>query len=430
MPATVIVGLQWGDEGKGKITDFIASDVVANVRFQGGANAGHTVEIGNQRFKFHQIPSGILHRKVTGIIANGSVVDPEELLSEMHELEKKGFSVSRLFISDRAHIVMPYHKQLDGAEESLRGERAIGTTRKGIGPCYSDKHARIGFRMGELLENGGLREKIEFVSRIKNAYASALNLGVSVDAEEIYRKMTEYSVALKEHITDTSSLINSMMSRKKKLLFEGAHGIMLDIDHGNYPFVTSSNTVAGNVYAAGGLSPVYDIRPVGILKAYSTRVGAGPFPTELTDSVGDHLALKGMEVGTTTGRKRRCGWLDLFAAKYAVMVSGVREIVLTKLDVLSGIDRLRVAVGYTLNGKKLSSYPSSSAQLNSVMPVYREFRGWEEQLDEGINTYRELPESARRYVEFIEKFLGARIFIVSVGHTRERTIVRGKHRFF
>ncbi|MBX8644366.1 MAG: adenylosuccinate synthase [Thermoplasmata archaeon] len=430
MPAAVIVGLQWGDEGKGKITDFIAGEADANVRFQGGANAGHTVDVGNQQFKFHQVPSGMLHRGVYGIIADGSVVDPPELLGEIEGLKKRGFSVSKLFISDRAHIVMPYHKQLDGAEETLRGTAAIGTTRKGIGPCYADKHSRIGFRMGDLLDVSGLREKIDFVARIKNAYASAIGVDVRIDADELYSEMVSYSEALRSHIADTPSLINGMMARRKRLLFEGAHGIMLDIDHGNYPFVTSSNTVSGDVYSSAGLSPRYGIKTIGILKAYSTRVGSGPFPTELSDSVGEHLALKGMEVGTTTGRRRRCGWLDLFAARYAVMLSGVNEIVLTKLDVLSGIDRLKVAVGYTVNGKRLSQYPSSLKDLMSAQPVYREFRGWDDQIDEGIVMYRQLPAEARRYVEFIEKFLRVRVRIVSVGHSRDSTILRGSASFF
>ena len=426
MPATVLVGLQWGDEGKGKITDFMAGMANAVVRFQGGANAGHTVEFGSSRFKFHQIPSGMLHKGVTGIIANGSVVDPEGLLSEMEGVESRGFDLSKLYISDRAHIVMPYHKQLDGAEEALRGANALGTTKRGIGPCYADKSARLGFRINELLKPDALRQKLEFVCRVKNAYASALSLDVDIDAGAIYESMLKYSRVIMEHARDTTGMINSMMARGRKLLFEGAHGIMLDIDHGNYPFVTSSNTVAGDAYASSGLSPRHPIRPFGVLKAYSTRVGAGPFPTELSDTVGEHLALKGMEVGTTTGRPRRCGWLDLFAARHAIMVSGVREVALTKLDVLSGIDRLKVAVGYEYDGRNLRDYPADASTAYSVRPVYREFRGWNDQLDEGMKRYADLPQAAKTYISFIEKFLDVSARIISVGHTRDRTIVRGK----
>ena len=426
MPAVVLVGLQWGDEGKGKIVDFMAGMANAVVRFQGGANAGHTVEFDNRRFKFHQIPSGILHRGVAAIIGNGSVVDPEELLSEMAEIEKKGFGLSRFYISDRAHIVMPYHKQLDGAEETLRGANAIGTTKKGIGPCYSDKYARIGFRMNDLLKPDAMKQQLEFVCKVKNAYASALSLDVTIDPNTLYQKMQNLSKSISGYIRDTSSMINSLMAKNKKLLFEGAHGIMLDIDHGNYPFVTSSNTVAGDAYASTGMSPKYPIKPFGVLKAYSTRVGAGPFPTELSDEVGQHLALKGMEVGTTTGRPRRCGWLDLFAVRHAMMVSGVREIALTKLDVLSGIAKLKIAVGYEYNGRRLKDYPADASTISAVKPVYREFKGWTEELDEGMLRYSSLPETARTYISFIEKFTGAGTRIISVGHERDKTIVRGK----
>ncbi len=426
MPATVLVGLQWGDEGKGKITDFMAGMANAVVRFQGGANAGHTVEFDNRRFKFHQIPSGILHKGVTGIIANGSVVDPGELLSEMEGIESKGFNLSKLYISDRAHMVMPYHKQLDGAEEMLRGANALGTTKKGIGPCYADKCARLGFRINELQKPHELKQKLEFVCRVKGAYASALSLDVKIDADEIYDALLKFHAVISGHVRDTASMINDMMSRDRKLLFEGAHGIMLDIDHGNYPFVTSSNTVAGNAYSSSGMSPRHRIKTFGVLKAYSTRVGAGPFPTELSDEVGEHLALKGMEVGTTTGRPRRCGWLDLFAVRHAIMVSGASEVALTKLDVLSGIDRLKVAVGYEYEGRKLKDYPSDASVLSSVKPVYREFKGWSDELDEGMDRYSGLPEAAKTYISFIEKFLEVRARIISVGHSRDRTIVRGK----
>ncbi len=426
MPATVLVGLQWGDEGKGKITDFMSGMANTVVRFQGGANAGHTVEFDNRRFKFHQIPSGVLHRGVTGIIANGSVIDPEELLSEMEGIESKGFELSKLYISDRAHMVMPYHKQLDGAEELLRGTNALGTTKKGIGPCYADKSSRLGFRINELLKPGELKQKLEFVCRVKSAYASALSLDVSIDADAIYAGMMKFAAAASDRIRDTSAMISDMMARGRKILFEGAHGIMLDIDHGNYPFVTSSNTVAGNVYASSGMSPHYPVRAFGVLKAYSTRVGAGPLPTELSDSVGEHLALKGMEVGTTTGRPRRCGWLDLFAARHAIGVSGASEVALTKLDVLSGLDRLKVAVGYDYDGKRLRDYPASASTLYSVKPIYKEFKGWPDQLDEGVTRYADLPDAAKRYVSFIEKFLNVRARIISVGYAREKTIVRGK----
>ncbi len=429
MPTLAIVGLQWGDEGKGKITDFVSDSADCVVRFQGGANAGHTVEFGKQTFKFHQVPSGVLHKKVTGIIANGSAVDPDELMAELKTLADRGFRISKFHISDRAHLVMPYHKQIDGLEESFKGGSAVGTTRKGIGPCYSDKASRIGFRAGDLLDVESLGPKVDMAVRMKKAYASALSGELEVDADTLMKKLAEWSRALSPYITDTSYLINDMASKKKNVIFEGAHGLMLDIDHGNYPYVTSSNIVTGNAFTGSGMDPNHKLGVIGVLKAYSTRVGGGPFPTELSDDVGEHLALKGMEVGTTTGRRRRCGWLDLFAAKYAINLSGATAIALTKLDVLSGIDRLKIATSYRYNGEKLKHYPQSVKVLENVQPVYRELHGWSEQLDEGVHGWTDLPVETRRYISFIEEFLGVKAKIISVGHSREQTIIRGKLSF-
>ncbi len=429
MPALAIVGLQWGDEGKGKITDYISELADSVVRFQGGANAGHTVEFEKKTFKFHQVPSGVLHKRVTGIIANGSAVDPEELAAELRTLAERGYVIRKFHISDRAHLVMPYHKQLDALEEAFKGGSAVGTTRKGIGPCYSDKAARIGFRAGELLDVESLKEKAEVVIRIKKAYASSLSGELEIDVAGLMNRMREWAGALSPFITDTSFIVNDAMEKGKNVLFEGAHGLMLDIDHGNYPYVTSSNIVTGNVFTGSGLNPMRRVGVLGVLKAYSTRVGAGPFPTELFDETGEHLALKGMEVGTTTGRRRRCGWLDLFAAKYAIQLSGAKEIALTKMDVLSGLGRLKIATGYTYNGKRLKQYPSSFSVLRDSKPVYRELPGWMEQLDEGAQRWASLPTAAKRYVSFVEEYLGVRAKIVSVGHSREQTIVRGKVAF-
>lgn len=426
MPAMAIVGLQWGDEGKGKITDYLSEIADCVVRFQGGANAGHTVDLGRKTLKFHQIPSCALHKGVTAVIANGAALDPDELIREMRTLREKGFPVTKLAISNRAHLVMPYHKELDGLEEAFKGAGAVGTTRKGIGPCYADKASRIGFRAGDLLDVASLTERVETAIRFKKAYASALNGALQSDVQGIMKKLHHWSGVLSSHITDTSSLVNGFVSRGKSVIFEGAHGLMLDIDHGNYPFVTSSNIVTGNVYAGGGLNPQVRVKTLGILKAYATRVGAGPFPTELDDEVGEHLALKGMEIGTTTGRKRRCGWLDLFAARYAVQLSGSRQVAITKLDVLSGLEKLRVATGYTYGGKRLKDYPPSVGVLNGVEPVYREFRGWSDQLDEDITRWSELPDAAKRYISFIEDFLGVEAKMISVGPSRKKTIIRGR----
>lgn len=426
MPALVIVDLQWGDGGKGKVADLLSENADCIVRFHGGANAGHTVESGKRSFKFHQVPSGVLHRGVTAVIANGSVIDPDELIAELKSLADKGYRIGKLLISDRAHIVMPYHKQFDRLEEAFKGAAAVGTTGRGIGPCYADKASRTGFRMGDLLEIEKLREKVEFIVRLKGAYASALSGTLDIDADGLMEKMRKWSAALGAYITDTSSAVNDIVARKKNVIFEGAHGLLLDIDHGNYPYVTSSNILPGDVYVGSGLKSSERIDVMGVLKAYSTRVGAGPFPTELDDEIGEHLALKGMEVGTTTGRRRRCGWLDLFASRYTVTLSGTRQIALTKLDVLSGIEKLKVATGYTYRGKKLKNYPSSISTLQEVKPVYREFKGWDEQIDEYANKYSDLPAAAKKYVSFIEDFLGVRATIVSVGSARERTIVRGK----
>ena len=424
MPALAVVGMQWGDEGKGKITDLFAEKSDYVVRFHGGSNAGHTVEVNGVAFKFHQIPSGILHRRTTAVIANGTVVDAEQLISEMDALEQQGYSTSRLWISDRAQLVMPYHRALDGAEERLRGAGAIGTTKRGIGPCYADKAARNGFRVGELLwDEGRLLEKLKFTVAVKNAYANALSESMQLSAEELLKNMLKWRERLAPHITDTAYMLNAALAKGKNVLFEGAHGILLDIDHGNYPFVTSSNTVPGNIYTGAGINTQQRVKVLGVVKAYATRVGAGPFPTELQDETGQHLAEKGAEFGTTTGRKRRCGWLDLFAVKYCDMLSGTSSIALTKLDVLSGLSSIRVATGYRLKGKLLKHYPHDALLLSECVPVYKEMKGWEEDIT-GITKYRDLPTNAVRYIEFIEKYLGKPVSVVSTGQSRSSTIVR------
>lgn len=424
MPAIAVVGLQWGDEGKGKITDLLAEKADYVVRFHGGANAGHTVEYKGKTYRFHQLPSGMLHRGTRCIIGNGCVIDPDELLEEMDAMERDGYGTDKLFISDRAHIVMPYHRLLDGAEERLRGSGAIGTTGRGIGPCYSDKASRNGFRMGELFENDEwLRSKLQFNLRIKKAYASALSAPLDLDEGQIMESFRKWRDRLLPHITDTSLMLNSALQRGKRVLFEGAHGLLLDIDHGNYPYVTSSNAMPANLYVGSGVSLEHVPRVIGVLKAYATRVGGGPFPTELRDDTGEYLAQKGGEFGTTTGRKRRCGWLDLFSARHFISVAGVDSIALTKLDVLSGLDEVRVAVGYEYNGKRLKSYPSRVDMLNSCTPVYRTFKGWES--EGGERTYASLPQKARDYISFIEKHLGVRIALISTGRERQAVIRRG-----
>ncbi|MEM3851787.1 MAG: adenylosuccinate synthase [Methanomassiliicoccales archaeon] len=418
MPALVVVGLQWGDEGKGKITDSLAGTYDYVVRFHGGANAGHTVDVNGRKFKFHQVPSGMLHEKVKCVIGNGCVIDAEQLITEMDELESGGYSTSRLFISNRAHLVLPYHKEIDGLEEGKRGGSAIGTTRRGIGPAYSDKAARNGLRLCDLTASiERLRETLLFNTQLKDAYANALSSSLTVGADEVISRVTAFSRRLQPHIRDTAAMLNRALDAGKMVLFEGAHGILLDIDHGNYPYVTSSNAIPAAAYQGAGVSMRHRLRTLGVAKAYCTRVGGGPFPTELHDETGELLSTRGGEVGTTTGRRRRCGWLDLFALKYADSFCDASPFAITKLDVLSTLPEIHVATGYKLNGRTLREYPADALALSVVEPVYRTFRGWEEDI-RGVNRFADLPREAQRYIDFIERYLGKKVTLISTGEER------------
>ncbi len=426
MPTLAVIGAQWGDEGKGKITDYLAEDADLVVRFQGGANAGHTISIGSETFALHLLPSGILRPGVVAVIGNGVVVDPESLFSEMSVVERSGRSVDGLLISDRANVVMPYHKVIDSAEEALKGKKSVGTTGRGIGPCYSDKVARTGVRMGDLLDPEALRERLSSIIPTKQRMLESLDSKVRIDEAELLSRFFEYGKRLANHITDTSVLINDAMKQGKKVLFEGAQGTMLDIDQGTYPFVTSSNCTSGGICTGAGVPPAAVREVIGVAKAYTTRVGAGPFPTELDDDFGKYLLTKGGEFGTTTGRPRRCGWLDLVVLRYAARLNGFTSLAVTKLDVLNGLSDLKVATAYDLDGRKATEFPGGVHQLSRARPIYKEMRGWGEFSKSASEIakagYDALPLEAREYLEFIASQLGIPISIVGIGKRRDETI--------
>jgi len=414
MMAKAIVGLQWGDEGKGKITDFFAARADVVVRYQGGNNAGHTVVIGGKKYKFHLLPSGGLQGKKL-VIGNGVVVNPKVLIDEIEMLSR--YSKVDLMVSDRANVIMPYHIAMDGIEEELKSKK-IGTTKRGIGPCYSDKIARYGIRMGELVDEDLFLERLKSVMEAKKKIFDAY--GLQFDINSIYEEYSEYGEKLRGYVGDTIYYLNSIID-EKNVLFEGAQGFLLDIDYGTYPYVTSSNPVAGGITTGAGISPKKIDEIIGVLKAYITRVGAGPMPTEEKGMAGEHMATKGNEFGTTTGRKRRCGWLDLVAAKYAAMVNGVNMLAITKLDVLDGLEKVKVCIGYEYNGKSIDTFPFHPSILEKIEPVYEEFPGWDGV--KGKKRYEDLPLKARKYLDFISEWLNIPIGIVSTGAAREDTII-------
>ncbi len=422
MPATVIVGAQWGDEGKGKVVDLLAerSDVV--VRYQGGNNAGHTIVRDNETFKLHIIPSGILYANKLCIIGNGTVVDPGVLCEEIDGLEARGVSVDGLRLSSAAHLIMPYHVLLDGAAEVKLGRFSIGTTRRGIGPCYQDKAARVGIRAQDLLDESILVRKLAIALEQKNELLQKLHGIDPLDPKTVADQVLGHAERLRPFIADTSLLVNRALDAGKRVLFEGAQGTMLDIDHGTYPFVTSSNPVAGAACTGGGVGPTRIDGVLGVAKAYVTRVGEGPFPTELDDEAGKHMLEVGHEFGTTTGRQRRCGWLDLVALRYAARISGITELALTKLDVLSGLDTLKVCVAYeTKDGERLGELPDNQSVFHSCRPVYEEVPGWTEDITEA-RELDELPPRARRYVDLIAATLDIPITLIGTGQGRHQVI--------
>lgn len=422
MSATVVVGAQWGDEGKGKVVDLLAerSDVVA--RFQGGNNAGHTIVADQETFKLHLIPSGILYPGAVCVIGNGTVVDPGILHQEIDGLEARGIDMSRIRISGNAHLIMPYHVRLDGASEMKLGRFSIGTTGRGIGPAYQDKAARKGIRAQDLLDEKILRQKVEIALDLKNVLLTKVYGGEPMDADDVVDEVLEHSERLCPFITDTSLLINEALDRGENVLLEGAQGTLLDIDHGTYPFVTSSNTVAGAACTGAGIGPTRISRVLGVSKAYTTRVGEGPFPTEANDEAGALMGERGHEFGTTTGRERRCGWLDLVALRYAVRMSGLTELALTKLDVLSGFDELSVCVGYrTREGEELRDLPTNQTAYHGCSPIYEQLPGWHEDIV-GVQDIERLPDQARAYVERIAKAVAIPITLIGTGQGRHEVI--------
>jgi adenylosuccinate synthase len=421
MSVRVIVGAQWGDEGKGKVVDLLAeqSDVVA--RYQGGANAGHTLVVNGRKYVLHLIPSGILHDGVSCVIGNGVVIDPVALMEEIALLESFGISIEgRLKISHKAHLIMPYHKLLDSVQES---DQKIGTTGRGIGPAYIDKYSRSGIRIVDLLDRTVLEEKLRRGIAQKNEWFRKVYDAPELDVEKTVAEYLEFDRRIDSYITDTTHFINEAWRAGKNLLLEGAQGALLDIDHGTYPFVTSSSPTSGGACTGLGLPPTAITGVIGIVKAYCTRVGNGPFPTELLDETGERLRNEGDEFGATTGRPRRCGWLDLFALKYSAMINGITEIVLTKLDVLNAFEEIRVCTGYLLDGKPVKYFPSDCTTLERVEPVYETFKGWCGPLD-GCARFDDLPEATRDYIAFIERYVGARVNYIGIGPGREEVILR------
>ena len=425
MANVVVVGTQWGDEGKGKIVDLYAEHADVIVRFHGGNNAGHTLVVKGQQTILHLVPSGILHPGKTCMIGNGVVVDPAVVLEELDGLRSRGLlpASTRFLVSEKAHVIMPYHRRIDVARESHGLGKKIGTTGRGIGPAYEDKIARVGIRMCDLLDEETFREKLNRNVEEKNFYLTKLFAEEPLDSEAIFQEYRAYAERLRPYVADCSLMLQREIDKRKRILFEGAQGSHLDIDHGTFPYVTSSNTVAGNACCGAGVGPSAIQSVVGICKAYTTRVGEGPFLTELTDETGVRLQQVGQEFGATTGRKRRCGWLDMVLVRHAVRVSGITGIALTKLDVLTGIEKLKICTGYRTGAEEFSeSVPASLQLLGRCQPVYEELDGWTEDI-RGARRIEDLPRNTRRYIERLEELAGARMVLVSVGPDRDATIV-------
>lgn len=418
----VVVGSQWGDEGKGKITDYFATRADMVVRYQGGNNAGHTVVFGGNKYSLQSIPSGIFNPNTINIMGNGMVVNPVSVVAELQKLHDRGITDYKLFISSRAAMVMPWHPMLDGAYEAKKGKDLIGTTKKGIGPAYSDKYSRTGLRMGDLLEPEYFRERLEAALEVKNMELQMLGLE-PLEVEAVYNEYMDLARQLGPMITDTSRMINdALRSESKKILFEGAQGMMLCIDHGTYPFVTSSTPSASSVPVGAGIAPKWINEVVGVAKAYCTRVGSGPFPTELFDEIGDGIRERGHEYGTVTGRPRRIGWFDAVVGRYTAELAGISHWAVMLLDVLSGLDTIKICVAYDLDGKEIQSPPSTISSLARCKPVYIELPGWKEDIS-GIRDFEELPENAKAYIRKLEEVTGTPVGMISVGPDREQTIM-------
>ena len=425
MSNVVVVGTQWGDEGKGKVVDLLSAQVTKVVRFQGGNNAGHTLVVDGKKSIFHVIPSGIFHPDTRCLIGNGVVVDPEVFLEEIKGLFDKGIAINpkRLGVSGRAHLIMPYHKAIDIAREKAKGASRIGTTGRGIGPCYEDKVARAGIRVIDLTDPDILRQKIKANLKEKNFYLANLFGAEPLEYQPIIERYLSIAHELSPFIADVSTELDEAIRRNESILFEGAQGTQLDIDHGTYPYVTSSNPVAANACIGAGIGPKSLDSIVGIVKAYTTRVGAGPFVTELVDETGNYLQEKGQEFGATTGRPRRCGWLDLVVVRYSARINGLTHLAITKLDILTGLDPVNLCVGYEYKGKRLENIPAQLSILDKCSPVYDAMDGWQEDIS-GARTFKDLPNNAQAYVKRIEDFVDVPVSIISVGSGRNETIVR------
>ncbi|WP_139492480.1 adenylosuccinate synthase [Brevibacillus dissolubilis] len=422
MSTVVVVGTQWGDEGKGKITDYLAETAEVVARYQGGNNAGHTIIFDGNKYKLHLIPSGIFYQDKVCVIGNGMVIDPKALVAELDYLHGFGFSTKNLKISNRAHLILPYHIKLDGMDEERKGANKIGTTRKGIGPAYMDKAARVGIRIADLLDKEEFERKLRNNLEEKNRLFEKLYETEGFKLEDVLEEYLGYAEIIRPYVADTSVVLNDVIDAGNRVLFEGAQGVMLDIDQGTYPYVTSSNPIAGGVTIGSGVGPSKIHQVIGVAKAYTTRVGDGPFPTELHDEVGDHIREVGFEYGTTTGRPRRIGWFDSVVVRHARRVSGLTGLAITKLDTLSGLEKLYICTAYKYNGEVIEEFPANLNILAKCEPVYEEMPGWSEDIT-GVRDFNDLPENARRYVERITSLTGVPLSIFSVGPDREQTNV-------
>ena len=424
MSSVVVIGAQWGDEGKGKVVDYLAQKADAVVRYSGGSNAGHTVVVNEVAYKLRLLPSGILYHGKVCILGNGVVINPGVVLQEIREMHEKGVDISRIAISDRAHVVLPYHQLLDALQEEALGSAKIGTTRGGIGPCYMDKVARTGIRMCDLIDRDVFAEKLKINMEAKNAVLTKIYGAAPLDYETVLTEYLAYGEQLRPYVTDTGVILDELLEQNKKVLFEGAQATFLDIDHGTYPYVTSSNPTAGNASTGSGVGPLFIDHVVGVVKAYTTRVGEGPFVTELldVDGPGHQIRETGHEYGTVTGRPRRCGWLDAFMLRYSARLNSLDALAVTRLDVLDHMQKLKMCVGYKIDGVEIKQIPASLKTLGKVEPVYEEFNGWMTDTTKCRN-YEELPEGAKKYLQRLSEVAGVELGIVSVGPDREQTIV-------
>lgn len=422
MTSVVVVGTQWGDEGKGKITDFLSKQADIIARFSGGDNAGHTIQFEGETYKLHLIPSGIFYSDKRSVMGNGMVINPESLVKELKGLQERGVDTSNLRISNRAHVILPYHIHQDKVDEASRGDAKIGTTCKGIGPCYTDKVQRMGIRIADLLDKDVFEEKLRTNLELKNRLFTKFYEVEGLEFDDIFEKFYAYGQEIAPYVTDTSKILNDVMDEGGKVLFEGAQGVLLDVDHGTYPYVTSSNPVAGGVTTGTGVGPASINRVIGVSKAYTSRVGDGPFPTELFDEVGNQIREVGREYGTTTGRPRRVGWFDTVVVRHSRRVSGITDLALNSIDVLSGLDTVKICVAYDYNGERITEYPANLHIIEQCKPIYEELPGWDEDIT-GVRRLEDLPENARKYVERVSELTGIRIATFSVGPDRDQTNV-------